>query len=432
MRRSSDDGGHAARPARTIGRLAPLVLAAWLVVDIGARFLPLSWFRIPVLLQAIRFPPPHAPFAPNVRLRSARYEGETALAANRPATERRPPLAFSTDALGFRRNPYLAPGGASDVLFLLGASFTYGAGLSDEETLPAAFTRISGVGAYNGGRFHTDDRTDLRKLDWLLARLPARPGVAVLVYLDYENFEPPPPPGRSRVVAAAERVSPALVPAAEGVSVGRRRAQWLREVAARWLRVSPLDVASTRLLKALGDDRLLPNQYAEQVAEMRLPDGSPLLFREFELGIARRARSNANVDATADYFAWWRDALARRGIESRVLLVPTRYTLYGPWLDQGRQRAAAARAAEELGAVERALSARGVRSINALPVLGPRVESEVRSGVLSFYREDNHWNAWGVQQVAHTVAAALAAENGAAPGPVAAPVAAAPASPGAE
>jgi hypothetical protein len=410
----------ALRPPRawTLGRLAPLTLALWLVVDVGTRFLPLGWFGVPALVEAVRLPGPNSPFAPNLELRGRPFVGEAAITANLPPSEWRPPLNFTTDELGFRRNPYLTPGARPDVLFLLGASYTYGAGLSDEETLPATFSRISGIPAYNAGRFHTDDVNNLGKLDWLLARLPARPPVAVLVHLDYETPSPP-PVSRSRLVAAAQRVHPAFVPAAERASNARRRAGWMREVATRWLRVSPVDIASTRLSKALGNDRLLPNEYKDAVDVMRLPNGAPLLFREFELEIARRGRSAASVQATADYFAWWRGALARRGIESYVLLVPTRYTLYGPWIEGGRERATAMRAAAELDALETALGARGIRAINALPALRRGVEEEVRTGRLSFYREDNHWNARGVESVARAVAAVLGEPRAPEPGVVA-------------
>jgi hypothetical protein len=120
--------------------------------------------------------------------------------------------------------------------------------------------------------------------------------------------------------------------------------------------------------------------------------------------LAREARTPADVRGVADYYTWWRDTLARRGIESYVLLLPTRYTLYGPWVERDGERGAALRAAAYLRALDDTLRARGIPTINGLDVLGPGMEQELRTGMLSFYREDNHWNARGVDRVAQAIA----------------------------
>ena len=159
--------------AWSIGRLAPAVLVAWLFLDIALRFAPPDWLALRPILVAVRFPKPHAPFEPNHRLYTARFVGEAALQANLPTRERRQPIRFSTDHLGFRLNPYIESNDPPQVIVWRGGSFAYGASLSDEETFAAQFTLASGLTVYNAGRFHLD-RDWLPELDWLLARLPRK------------------------------------------------------------------------------------------------------------------------------------------------------------------------------------------------------------------------------------------------------------------
>jgi len=136
---------------RTLGRLAPAVLAAWLVADVGLRFVSPSLLWVNPIGAALRAPPSGASFEPNYSAVTKNYVGDAVLEANQRQAEHRAPLRFSADALGFRRNPYVAPGEPYDVLQLGGASFGFGGALSDEETLPAAITRVSGLRVYNGG-----------------------------------------------------------------------------------------------------------------------------------------------------------------------------------------------------------------------------------------------------------------------------------------
>jgi hypothetical protein len=378
------------------------VLAAWACLDVGLRLLPAEWFGLNPITVALRRPPNHASFTPNYSDIVARPFGAAVREANLPATEWRAPERFSTDALGFRLNPHLRPGEAADVLVLRGFSYVYGAGLSDEHTLPAVLTRLTGVQVYNGGRWHLDEIENLRDLDWLLDRLPVRPRTAILVYLEHED---PPfhiPTGSSRVLRLAERVHPELVGPAARLRAAYRQSERAFE---RWWDFSPLEVLTSRVDRAMSNDRILPYVYTSPngTHQLTVPDGRRMVFRDFETRPVRVPRDGYAAAQTADYFEWWRDALAARGIEAVVLILPTRYTVYAPFLEVGILKRQASDAARYLHHLSEELTVRGIRHVDATPVFRERVPEELRQGQLSFYREDNHWTELGVEHVARAL-----------------------------
>ena len=397
---------HAGARPRRLGWLAPAVLAAWLALDVGLRLAPPAWFGVNPFSDALRRPARGASFAPNFTAVADHYVGDAVREANAVPTESRPPMRVTFDARGFRRNPLLAPGQPPDVLLLGGASFGFGAALSDEETLPAAITRRSGLGMYNGG-LAGEDALTIRRVDRLLAGLPGRPRTALLLIVEHENLAPP-PRGRGRV-AALVAAWPALGPAVDrGRALRRGVAEARRQVGRRW-GYSPLDIVTGRLFRHLSDGRVLPNSYARGTRTLTLPDGRPMYVRHYELAPAEQGRGPADAGPVAEYVGGWRDSLAARGIATRVLLVPSRYTVYGPELEPGAGRAAALQVGAYLDRLAGDLRARGIPTVNALPVFRAAAPEELRTGVLSFYREDNHWNARGVERIARVVADSLLA-----------------------
>jgi hypothetical protein len=376
----------------------PLVLALWAVTDLALRLLPPQWFRVNALIIALRSPGWSTSFTPSLSLHYE-YIGDAVREGNLRPTERRPPVRFSTDELGYRLNPFLPDGHEADLIVLRGFSFVYGGALSDAETLPAALTRLGGIRAYNAARWHLDPYDSLPSFDWLLSELPVRPRRAVLVYLEHEDPRRPrfDEPG---IVGYAAGIHPALVEPLTMLRTQYRLVQTLRRLARRWWDFSPLEILTTRLDRRLRNGRLLPNAREGQVRALPMPDGRRMVFRAYELKSSQRLRSRADARATVDYLAWWRAALASRGLETVVLTLPTRYSVYGPHLETGEARARALQSRAYLRYVNDELDARGIRYVDGSAVFFSRAEDELRTGRLSFYREDNHWNASGVERAA--------------------------------
>ncbi len=371
-----------------LGRLAPSVLAAWLVVDVGLRAMPVDQLGVSPIAAAQRFAGRRSPFRTNISIRiPAGSPGENAVRGNLPPTERRPPLRFSTDAWGYRRNPEVPVGAVPDLLFVGGDSFIYGANLSDEETLPAAFTRASGLLSYNGGRSHLIPAT-LADLDWLLSRFSSTPRRVVLVHLEQHRRRLPKRGLDSGIGVIADL-------------------KYVRYVATGWWDASPLSNATRRLFRRLADDKNLPNTYGQDIVAYALPDGRLILFRGSETFPARKPQTEAEIRGTAEFIHQWVRELEARGLQTHVLLLPTRFTVYGPWLEWGKLRAGVLQAVQDLHSLEAELRRRNVGTINGLRVFQGTAAGDVRTGELPFYREDNHWTPEGVDRIARVLADSL-------------------------
>ena len=87
-----------------LARLAPAVLVAWVVVDLGLRAMPVERLGVSPIVAAQRFAGRRSPFRASVSISvPAGSPGENAVRGNLPPTERRGPLRFSTDALDLPR-----------------------------------------------------------------------------------------------------------------------------------------------------------------------------------------------------------------------------------------------------------------------------------------------------------------------------------------
>lgn len=399
---SVDSTGSGKSPSGTrLTRWFVSCLGLWLVLDVGGRFVPVEWLGILPEHVATRNPPLHAPFKPNLSLTEDPWIGETATTGNLAPTETRAPVRFSTDALGFRLTPGVASSDRVDVLLTMGASFAYGGGLSDNETLPSVLTANIGLKTYNGGRFFWDVAT-IDELDWLLARLGnPHPTVVALFWEQAEVW----PAQLDGIPWRTDKIGRRLLGETRYRTLRQDLQDGRREVGAFW-NISPLEVLSIRFFKQLSNDRFLPNPYKGAVVERRLPNGSRLLILNDEYQRAIHPPGAQTVARHTEYLAHYRDLLAQRGCDLYVVLLPNKYTLYGALID-------GVPASPYLGQIEHGLSARGVRVLNGLRVLQPDAAADLAAGTLAYYREDHHWSPLGVRRIAKAIAARLGAGKGA-------------------
>jgi hypothetical protein len=379
----------AVKPART-SRWIVAVLCVWLVTDVLSRALPLEWLNILPEHIATRRPGMYAPFIPNLRLHYDPWVGETALTGNLSPTETRSPVEFSTDSLGFRLTPGVPPNGKADLLLSSGASFAYGGGLSDDETFASVVSRESGLRMYNGGHFFWDLQ-GLDALDWLLGKLNHQH--PALVLLEWEQAEHE----ISNLVGLpwkTDRAGMALLGTDRYQQV-RRDVQYARVYLNAVLNISPLEVLSIRAFKSLCNDQILPNRYRQAVVERAMPNGKRILFLRDEVVRTLHPPDNRYVQRRAEYFDFYARELAKRNLQVYVILIPNRYTLYGPLLDNYRPSEP-----RYLDRLEAALKEKHVPVLNTLPMLESHAREDIAAGNMSFYREDHHWSAEGVRRVA--------------------------------
>src|SRR5437588_8061966 len=157
------------------------------------------------------------------------------------------------------------------------------------------------------------------------------------------------PTRRERLVWELEARTPARLRAL----IGR-----LRGLAA----VGPLQVLSGRAVKAFEDDRILPNRYAGYVVKATLDNGDSMLFQSSEVNNFYRRR-----EVRLDYWKWLWDTLQPAGFDLLVVLVPSKYTVYRPFLVD--QPAGGGAGADYLDRLERDLRAAGIPTLNLTPFL---------------------------------------------------------------
>jgi hypothetical protein len=362
------------------GRVIPALLAMGASFIVFSGCLPLSWIHLLDYEAARRILQWDAPFMPNQRLVTNYHLGEEAFEGNYPSTELLPLRNFTTDRFGFRYTPPVEPGAPAELIVFRGDSFTFGAGLGDEQTLPSLLERRLGVNAYNSARFGDPETPE--DFDELMTKIGARPKTVVYVELE----------------GVGDTV---LSPATMHRSQTRRLLRFLKELPMTWLRISPAFHFAGFAKRAVENDLILGNRYHDIVTSFQLPDGHPMLAVNLWMSKNLAPPDESVIDERSAYIAWWDEHMRRIGARMFVLLVPDKISVYGPALGLAMP------ADPFLNRMERNLAARGVRVVNLLAPFRANVPAELASGRLSYLREDPHWTALGVERAADAVARAI-------------------------
>jgi hypothetical protein len=370
------------------------IVFAFFLFGVFGGLLPSHWFGFVDFQTGRQVVQPESPFTPNLHIRSDWYKGDEAISGNLPGREHLEPRVFSTNSLGFRATPVMRAGEPYQVLVFRGFSFTWGATLSDEDTLAARLARKLGVNVFDGARFHEDEEAP-RDYDRLIGKLGADPKVAVYVHL-----EPNAHTLQWYQDSPVDRLSKRVV----GESLYHEisdEAHFVRKFASTWFHDSPMMVTTIRAKKALENDWFLPNRYRDEVRAFTIPTGEQLLVRTGDLERVQTDFGQATASERADFIAYWRDHLAKRGTRMVVLLVPEKMTVYGPALGVRLPQPAL------FDRMESELAKRGVTFVNGLPLLRRYMESDLANGRLAFRREDQHWSPLGVERLASATAELL-------------------------
>lgn len=385
----------------SIGRVAPLLLAAWALLDVSLRFAPLGWLNLEPAQVATRTPGRFSPFIPNLHVEMNPWIGELALLGNLPPMETRSPVTFTTDSLGFRNLNSLSPSGPR-LLVMEGDSFTFGFSLSDDETFPAVLSRQLGVPVYNAGRFVLDPER-LLEMDWLIARI--KKGPLTIIYVLQEL--PLPSLDKQHDQKAYDKLGRKLI-GADIYTPLKDELRYAKRFIELWSRISPLRITATRAYKALNNDRILPNAYRKNVVERQLPNNGRFLIDREHLAQYLNPPDDEAVRQATEYLAWLQRQFANRGLDFWVLMVPEAVSVYGPWLfERETERLHREGKTPLFDRVERALVSRNVRAVNGLAVLRSLATEDIATRHLSYYRDDHHWNVQGVTRLAASMAAAL-------------------------
>ena len=120
-----------------------------------------------------------------------------------------------------------------------------------------------------------------------------------------------------------------------------------------------------------------------------LGNGQPMLFFGGDVAIA----SDADRTISPDYLAWLKSELAKRNLELVVLLVPTKYSVYGPLLNHPP---AVPPSDLPLRRLAERLQAEDVFVVNVTAALRKRAADDLSRNEYVYFIDDTHWNERGI------------------------------------
>jgi hypothetical protein len=360
-----------------MGRVVPRLVLLACLGDVGMRLERVDpWtFRAWEALSAYRSPA--APFEANRRFEKTDSYGDLAALGNMPELRQYRSEVFTTDALGFR-NP---PGASSrpPAAIVVGDSFVVGSGVSDDETVTSRVGALLGCPVYNAGGIDPDPD----RLLALARKLNLDRGLVIHQFA--EDFEMPAAPSEAR--RRYQKALAALGPEV-GSLVGRVRGM---------LTISPLQIASEHALKAWENGRILPNRYVGRVVRGRLASGDSMLFLSYFFGKFHQKR-----EVPTAYWTWLQKELRAGGLELAVVIVPSGYRVYRPFLVEPKPKPGEA-VDDYPGRVEDDLRRSGIPALNLTAPLSAAAAKGLQEKQYLYWRDDIHWNVQGTEVAAQAI-----------------------------
>ncbi len=370
----------------TLGTAVPLILAASVAAEIGMRAVSIERLAFRST-EAMRGPVPGAgPFVSGGRYWNDRAYGDLAALANLRRLRQYRREVFTTDAWGYRNVP-APPAASPPAAILLGDSFGVGAGTEDSQTLPAHLGQLWGRSVYNASAMA--HLADVKQIHTLVRRLEMCGGLVLYQYLERQDLPSPP----------VKRRRPYRLPGSGTPGGVAGRAREIFTAAGRLWDLSRSRILAQRAYRFFQDDRILPNPYARNAVVRRLVNGREMLFLPVELELHRVARP-----VGADYWTWLERELARDGLRLLVLLVPNKYTVYGPLLADPPAQGEAG--ADYLDRLEREILGAGVPVVNLKNSFRVRAARDLPGGSYLYWLDDTHWNGRGMGVAAEEIARA--------------------------
>ncbi|HZF09773.1 MAG TPA: hypothetical protein VFE33_13365 [Thermoanaerobaculia bacterium] len=372
-----------------VGTLLPMLMVVALAADLASRFLPLDLVAFRVWEPALQIAPgAPGPFEPGKVVTKRRAYGDLTAIGNYRRLREYHDESFHVDRLGFRN--------ACDVDhtvyagIVTGDSFAVGHAEPEPATLSGRLSLLAGARFYNAGASLLPGPPLPDVMASLAATLRIHRGLVVYELLERGTRFPPLPQVDSPVAP--------YPPVPPDRSFGR----WLQGVARRFAPTveSPLRVAGVRLVKWLENDSLRPNAHARAAAHRQLPNGDEMLFLPRDLAPLGAGEVPPLAAAWSSYLAWYAGKLRGQGLRFVVLLVPDKYTVYGPLTPNEAPKSEGGRL---LAAIEDRLRSAGVPVVNVTALFRARAAEALSRHEYLYWRDDTHWNARGIELAADAV-----------------------------
>lgn len=357
--------------------LCPATMVAMALLNLALSFKPLDWlaFRTWESAVSVDCPSGIGPFEPGSVYRKERAYGDLANMGNMADMRQYRREEFTVDRYGFRNPPPVA--NSQPAGLVVGDSFTAGAGISDNDTLPEQLSHDAGAFFYNAGTI----TGDLANAEVVASTLHLAQGTVV-----YELLERTARKGPSFVEAERQICNDRRFVGSG--RIGRSAALFLSDH-------SPAVLLSRRFVKVAENDSLLPNPYRRYVTRRTLRNGQELLF--FPDDLRPLTNESQLTEGWRSYFGDLRSRVAARNLKLVVLLVPNKYTVYGPLLKERPDDLGGARL---LSAIEGALLKENVATVNLTVRFQISAADSLASNEYLYWRDDTHWSPLGIRRAA--------------------------------
>ena len=181
--------------------------------------------------------------------------------------------------------------------------------------------------------------------------------------------------------------------------LGQETADRLRSTGRGLWFTSPLRILTEKAFLRLSNDRILPNIYADNLVRPELSNGDTMLFFRPDVDQFHEARE---IEQTVDYLVGLTDRIRESRLDVAVVLAPSKYTVYYPFL--AGPRVAPGDARHPLARVEAMLRRGGVAALDLTPVFRREAEAGLAAKSYLYWLDDTHWNRQGIRLAAELIA----------------------------
>ena len=364
----------------TLGRLLPLLMLVVVAMEFTLRLVPKGVFANRPFEAIGRRLSWDGPFKPNSEFHNPRSFGDLAELGNLPKRRSYHRVDFTTDALGFHN-----PASTTDVRWggiLFGDSFTIGGEVPEDKTLPAQLSPLFFGPLYNAGGYLP---LDVGRVRQLAERLNVSKGIVLYEFLELRLSEAP-PNKPEETTWRRELVLRAL---------GPRNLNRLEQTLSA-IFDSRLRLLARKFETLIENDHILPNGFVSKVVEGWFPNGDWMLFLRSR--IAPVPSHDFAVNRWVDFICRASRQLRRDGLELVVIIVPDKFTVYGPLL---ASPSISTTGEVLLSQLEGLLRNNHIPVVNVTPAFRAAAVQLAQNHEYIYWQDDTHWNACGV-----TIAAA--------------------------
>jgi hypothetical protein len=368
-----------------IGRLIPWTIALALVVDGSSRLIPIDMFSFRAWEALVVGRGSTGPFEPDRTYVNPLTYGDLARPQRYRQLRQHHLEYFSTDSWGFRNTD---PAFADRPVrwLLIGDSFGVSSGVSDGSTLASQIAQISGERVYNASAAYALPFQDIR---FTAGRIGMTDGVVLYEFMERQDMP--------NVDASVRMMSDGPPPA--GRSFPEHYRAWRKDVAVD--RMSILagwawDILATKIGSAATTDSNLPLASELPTSVFALANGATMLFYTADVNVSRDSARRVSPE----YLVWLNRTLKNLNLQLAVLLVPDKYSVYGPLV---KDPAAPQPSALPFRQLEDDLRSRGVFTVNATDALRKAAADRLTRNEYVYFLDDTHWNDRGIALVARAV-----------------------------